>query len=102
MERRMTATEARVRFGEVLRDVSERGTTVVVERGGKVQAVVMSIEEYRRLKAGGEQRPKWEVMLEELHEQIRREGNQPLDPPPEEVIRQGREERDAQIRDSLR
>lgn len=102
MERRMTATEARVHFGEVLRDVTERGKTVVVERGGKPQAVVISLEEYQRLKRGRDERPRWEVLLEEAHAQIRREGNQPLFPPPEEVIRQGREIRDEQIRDSLR
>ncbi len=101
MERRVTATEARVRFGEVLKDVTERGRTVVVERAGMPQVVVLSIGEYRRLKAGDNARPAWRVMLDELHEQIRREGNQPLIPPPEDVIRQGREERDEQINDSL-
>lgn len=102
MERRMTATDVRVHFGEVLRDVTERGTTVVVERGGTPQAVVISLEEYQRLRRGGDSRPRWEILLEEAHEQIRREGNLPLVPSPEEVIRRGREERDEQILDSLR
>src|SRR5215211_7396198 len=102
MERRMSATEARVHFGEVLRDVTEHGTTVVVERGGKPQVVVLSLQEYRRLKSGRTEKPHWKALLEEAHDQIRREGNLPLIPSPEDLIREERERRGEQILDSLR
>lgn len=102
MERHMTATDARVNFGDVLRGVSERGETVIVERGGTPQAVVISIAEYRRLTRDPVAPPDVETMLKDLHDLIRREGNQPLIPLPEDVIHEGREKRDAQIQDSLR
>ncbi len=101
MERHVTATDARVNFGDVLRGVSERGEVVIVERGGTPQAVVISVTEYHRLKRGSAG-PDVPTTLRELHELIRIEGNQPLIPPPEDVIRQGRQDRDAQIQDSLR
>lgn len=41
----------------------------------------------------------WKRLLREVYKQIRREGNVPLSPPPEEVIRQMREERDAHFPD---
>jgi prevent-host-death family protein len=102
MERHMSATAARVHFGEVLRDVTERGATVVVERGGKPQAVVLSLEEYRRLKSDSVEKPRWKVLLEVAHEQIQKEGNLPLTPAPEDLIREERERRSEQILDSLR
>jgi len=102
MERRMTATEARVHFGEVLRVVADDGETVVVERDGKPRVVVISIDEYRRLTQDRDVRPHWKILLDEAHDQIRREGNLPLIPPPEDVIREGREIRDEEIWDSLR
>ena len=98
----MSATDARVHFGEVLRDVTERGTTVVVERGGKPEAVVLSLQEYRRLKSGRAEQPHWKVLLDEAHEQVRREGNLPLVPTPEDLIREERERRGEQILDRLR
>ena len=102
MERRMSATEARVHFGEVMREVAEHGTTIVVERGGKPQVVILSLQEYRRLKTGEIKKPHWKALLEEAHDHIRREGNPPLIPPPEDLIREERERRGEQILDSLR
>lgn len=49
MERTWTATEARVRFGELLRAVSERGETIIVERHGKPTVAFVSVAEYERL-----------------------------------------------------
>ena len=49
MERTMTATEARVRFGELLRAVAERGETVIVERHGKPTVAFVPVAEYERL-----------------------------------------------------
>jgi prevent-host-death family protein len=46
----MTAGEARTRFAEVL-DSASHGDEVVVTRNGREQAVVISIEDYRRFLA---------------------------------------------------
>jgi len=45
----MSATEARVHFGWLLRRVAECGETVIVEHRGKPKVVFVSIPEYERL-----------------------------------------------------
>jgi hypothetical protein len=85
-----------------MRRVVEERTPVVVERGGRPQVVVLAVEEYeRRCRCGREQRG-WQELLAETHALIRAEGGGRLVPPTEEVIRQMREERDAQILGDLR
>lgn len=102
MERIVSATEARIRFGEVMRRAVEDEEPVIVERGGKPHVVVLSVEQYERLKAGTH-RDAWEGALERAQEvaariQARR-GGEPLQPPPEEVIRQMREGRSERLVD---
>lgn len=95
-----SATEARVHFGEVMRDVSERDEVVIVEHDGDPRIAIVSAERLASIRAQDRRvRPDWRRMLKEIHEQIRREGNVPLSPSPEEVIRQMREERNAPFTD---
>ena len=99
MERIVSATEARVRFGELMRKVSENQEPVIVERDGKPHVVVISVEEYERLKTGG-QRDDWEEALDRAIEQATRietRRGRPLLPLPEEIIREMREERDERL-----
>jgi prevent-host-death family protein len=99
MERIISATEARIHFGELLREVVENQQPIIVERGGKPQVVVLSIREYEYLLAGQARREDWQYLLAQAHERIRAElGGRQL-PPPEEIIREMREERDAHIMD---
>lgn len=49
MVRHMSATEARVHFGELLRAVSEERDHVVVERSGQPVAVVLSPQRFAEL-----------------------------------------------------
>ncbi len=101
MKRVISATEARVHFGEVMRRVVEDGTPVVVERGGRPQVVVLSVAEYERLMAGRKPLRDWLERADAVREMIRRElGDRKL-PPPEDIIRQMREERDAQLLENL-
>ena len=46
--RHVSATTARVRFGELLDAVKDRGETVIVEKNGEELAAVIPIAEYRR------------------------------------------------------
>jgi prevent-host-death family protein len=98
MERVVSATEARVHFGELLRLVSEQGQTIIVERDGRPQAAVISIADYEKVR-GPLRMTRREALerLTQLSERIavRRRG-QPLTPA-EDVIREAREERDAQF-----
>src|SRR5947209_13965938 len=97
MERVISATEARIHFGEVVRPVSSDGATVIVERGGKPQAVVLSLEEYERLKAREPEQDDWWERVLRVREQIREELGDRQVPPIEDIIRDMREERDEQI-----
>jgi prevent-host-death family protein len=97
MERTVSATEARVHFGEVMRSVVEDGTTVVVERGGKPQVVVLSIAEYERLRSGEGAQPDWRELVRRSRELARRDLAGRRLPPPEEMLRIAREERDEQL-----
>jgi len=96
-ERRVTATEARVRFGELLDGVIARQDVVFVERAGREVAVVVSVEDWRAACAG--RSDKWaqaNAMLAEYHELLRAEGaiERLKDFDVEEAIRVGREDRD--------
>jgi len=99
MNRTVTATEARIHFGELMRRA--KSGPVIVERDGKADVVVISKQEYDRLV---ENVPKqdWWSMVEELHAKLRVELAGRTLPDPAEIIRQGREERDEQLFNSLR
>jgi prevent-host-death family protein len=98
MERVISATQARIHFGELLRQVAETREPVIVERDGQPQVVVIAMETYQRLKE--QPTEDWRTVLDQiitLAAQIRAErGGQPL-PPPDEIIHQMREERDEQL-----
>lgn len=96
------AIEAGAGVEELTRRVVTERTTVVIERGGEPQAVLLPFEDYRRLRDGRAQGAGWRELLKRTHEQILREGGGRLEPPPEQVIREMREERDAELLDNLR
>lgn len=92
----VTATEARVHFGEILRRVGEKGETVLVEKGGRLQAVVMGPAEYERLLARS--RPgAWREKALRARRLVRAEAAVSPVQPAEEMIRTGREERDEHL-----
>ena len=51
MKRVVSATEARIRFGELIRKAVEERDPVLVERSGKPCVMLLSAEEYEHLKA---------------------------------------------------
>jgi prevent-host-death family protein len=99
MRQRISATEARIHFGELMRQASEQKQPVIVERDGKPQIVVLAIDEYERLVAGQHASTDWLAQIDQLRERIRVELGDRQMPPSEEIIRQMREERDAQLLD---
>lgn len=101
MERSVSATEARIHLGELMRWVVENDEPIIVERGGEPHIVLLSIAEYEQLKAA-KQRQSWREALDQAVQvgakiQARRKGK-PLTPP-EQIIRQMREEQDAKFAD---
>lgn len=97
MTRVVSATQARIRFGELIRWVAETHQPVTVERDGEPCVVVLSVEAYRRLQEG-QARPAWQETLSRIRSfRTRRAGG--LSPSPEEVIREEREKQDARLAD---
>jgi prevent-host-death family protein len=96
----MSATEARIHFGEVLRRVSEEGDVIRVERSGKPLAVVISIAEYEDLeRLRRERRPEtdWWELAQRSREIMRKrfEGRTP--PDINKIFDEMRAERDEQL-----
>jgi len=101
--RKVSATEARVRFGEVMRMAVEGSEPVFVERGGKPMVVVLSMESYERLAAAGAHATRADALerLAALRKGIaRRRKGKPL-PDVVELIRRERGDRDEQLLDNL-
>lgn len=98
MERALNATEARVHFGDLLRRVTEQGETVVVERGGIPQVVVIALPEYERMMAKGAGRG-WRETVSPVRERVRDELLGKRIPSPVEMLREARDERDEQLSD---
>ena len=97
-EKIISATEARIHFGEVMRQ-AQTGP-IVVERGGVPQVVVLSKKAYDDLIAALPQKGR-KHLLKEAHRRVQTDlGGRRL-PQAEETIRAGREERSEQV-DGLR
>ena len=98
MEHTVNATEARIRFGELMRQAVEGGEPVIVERGGKAHVVVLSMEAYQRL-LKGQRQENWQELVERARTQIQSDLAGRQLPRPEDIVRQTREGRDAQLVD---
>ncbi len=99
MQKTISATKARVHFGEIMKQA--KVAPVIVERGGKAEVVVLSKKAYDRLVAANQQ-TNWQKKLEDLHKRIKVELAGRTLPAPEEMLRLAREERDEQLITSLR
>jgi prevent-host-death family protein len=98
MGRVVSATEARIRFGKLMREAVESNEAIIVERGGKSHVVVLSVEEYERL-LKGQQKAEWKELAHAARTQIQADlGGRPL-PPPEEMLEEAREGRDGELLD---
>ena len=99
MLKTISATKARINFGDVMKQA--KIAPVIVERGGKAEVVVLSKKAYDQLVAA---KPHADVQkrIGALHKKIRAELAGRSLPDPAELIRQGRDERDEQINNSLR
>lgn len=99
MLKTISATKARINFGEVMKQA--KMGPVIVERAGKPEVVVLSKKAYDQLVAA-KSGTDWRKLLEEAHKSIRAEiGNRAL-PDPAEMLRLAREQRDEQLLNSLR
>ena len=97
MTHTLTATDARIRFGRLLDQVARQGDTVIVERAGEPQAVVIPLAEYERLRQLEERQESWEEHLDQLLLEVDEDLRGKALPPAEDMIRQMRKKRDAEL-----
>ena len=98
MEYTISATNARIHFGEIMRR-AKKGP-VIVERSGKPEVVVISKNKYDQLIHTAPKQD-WRKMLDSLHEKLRIELAGRTLPAPEEMVREGRENRDKELLNNL-
>jgi prevent-host-death family protein len=96
MGRVVSATEARIRFGELMRQAVENHETIIVERGGRSHVVVISVEEYERL-LKRQQEGDWKELVHGARAQIQAELGDRTLPQPKDILDQIREGRDEQL-----
>ncbi|HMZ07647.1 MAG TPA: type II toxin-antitoxin system Phd/YefM family antitoxin [Anaerolineales bacterium] len=99
MLKTISATKARINFGDVMKQA--KIAPVIVERGGKAEVVVLSKKAYDQLVAA-KAHADVQKRIEALHAKIRAELKGKSLTDISELIRQGREERDEQINNSVR
>ena len=99
MLKTISATKARINFGDVMKQA--KIAPIIVERGGKAEVVVLSKKAYDQLVAA-KTHADVRKRVEALHKKIRTELKGKTLTDPAELIRQGREERDEQLNNSLR
>lgn len=100
-ERTISATEARVHFGELLDSVVRNKDIVWVQRAGVPQAVVVPVEVWKRHQekedpwtaAARRMEAHWEYMRQQREAGLIKD----VDIDVEEIIRKGREDRDEQL-----
>jgi prevent-host-death family protein len=96
MKRVVSATEARIHFGELMREAVETNEAIIVERRGRSCVVILSLAEYERLLS--RERPDgWEELVDAARSQIQAHlGGRALRPP-EEILAQVRRDRGEQL-----
>ena len=99
MERKIAATKVRTHFGEILKEVTEKGDRIIVERLGIPLAVIMSVEEFNHLRTKGEAKT-WEGQLQRI--MALRKKIKGAIPDVAELIAKSRQERERTIINSMR
>ena len=98
MLKTISATKARINFGDVMKQA--KIAPVIVERAGKAEVVVISKKAYDQLVAAKSQTD-WRKLLDESRKAVRIALKGRELPDPAEMIRLGREERDEQLLNAL-
>jgi prevent-host-death family protein len=98
MQRTVSATDARIHLGELMREVTEEDRAIVIERSGRPHAVLLSVETYERLLAAHEAQHDWRDKVDAARARVRVDLAGRSLPAPETVLREVREMRDEQQR----
>lgn len=95
MQVTVSATEARVHFGELMQDAVQHQQPIVVERAGKPQVVILAYDRYQQLVR--EENDDWRVLLAQGHAKVNTfRAGQTL-PSAAEMVDEGRKARDEEL-----
>lgn len=97
--RRVSATEARIHFGELMRRAVSGQEPIIVERSGEPHVVILSVAQFERLKAAQEAYTGWQERVDEARQRVLADLSGRSLPPAEELIRKMREDRDGELLD---
>jgi prevent-host-death family protein len=86
MEHTVSATEARIHFGELTQTAVEKGEPIIVERVGKAPIVILSVDVYWRL-LQGQRQESWQALVDRVCSRIRADLAGRELPSPDEVLR---------------
>mgnify|MGYP000964013507 CR=1 FL=1 len=93
----VSATEARVHFGELMQEALRSEEPIVVEKSGKAQIVLLAYDRYVELVAGVADADSWQSRLALGHQMVAADaGSKPL-PTAVEVIRRARDARSKEL-----
>ena len=93
----ISATEARVHFGEVMQDAVRSQQPIVVEKAGKPQVVILAYERYQQLVSSEPE--DWQTMLAKGHAMIKSDLQGRTLPGAVEMVEAGRRARDEELAD---
>jgi prevent-host-death family protein len=102
MTRTVSATEARIHFGELMNEVMEHKQPILVEKNGKRQVVLLAIEEYQRLQKKDEPTSDILAQIEHSRALVAADLQDRSLPHPADIIRQAQEERSEHFLNLLR
>jgi prevent-host-death family protein len=98
MQRTISATDARIHLGELMREVNEEDQAIVIERSGQPHAVLLSVETYERLLAAHEAQRDWRELVDEARARVEVDLAGRRLPAPETVLREMRDEQQRGLR----
>lgn len=101
MNRTVSATEARIHLGALLDDI-ERDEAITATGAGTAETVIISTDEYERVRNDTDDPKDWWGLAKRSREAFRRYLGDREMPSAVDLIREGREERDARLLDILR
>lgn len=97
MQTTVTATEARIHFGEIMQDAVHSRQPIIVEKAGKPQVVILAYDYYQQLV--NKEADKWRAMLKKGHAMVKADLNGRNLPSGSAMIEEGRRARDEELTD---
>ena len=95
MQTTVSATEARIHFGEVMQDAVRSQQPIVVEKGGKPQVVILAYDRYQQLT--NEEQEDWQTMLVKGHGMVAADVNGRKLISAVEMVEEGRRARNEEL-----